>query len=133
GVEVLRGQIVRRLPTVTERSKRKPFALTPRDEQILAAVYQHGLLSTDQIELAFFPPADTSRRAPSSPAYQRLRHLWLWSYLDRIELPVARALGGRQPFLYALGARAVPVVGQRFDLGEQPVQRRRLERLDDVF
>jgi hypothetical protein len=42
-------------------------------------------------------------------------------------------LGGRQPYLYTLGPRAIPVVGPQFDLSERPVQRRRLERLDDVF
>jgi hypothetical protein len=73
-------------------------------------VYLHGFLTTDLIELAFFPPRRGSRSWASSKAYERLRELWLWGYLERIELPVARVLGGRRPFLYALGHQAVPIV-----------------------
>jgi hypothetical protein len=99
---------------------------------LLSAVYLHGLLTTDLIELAFFPQA-TARNSHSSQAYDRLRQLWLWSYLERIERPVARILGGRRPFLYALGPRAVPLVATWLQRSVDTVRRRRLDRLDALF
>jgi hypothetical protein len=62
-----------------------------------------------------------------------LRPLWLWNYLERVELPVARVLGGRRPYLYALGRRGVPHVQARLGPGHPPVQLRRLDRLNDLF
>jgi hypothetical protein len=121
--------MVRRLPTSVELSTRSPIVLTPRDVEILRGVHLHGFLTTDLVELAFFPPTSTDRCSPSSRAYQRLRELWLWEYLERVELPVARVLGGRRPFLYALGRRALTVL----DATTHPVQVRRLDRLDHVF
>jgi hypothetical protein len=82
--------------------------LTERDRQLLVAVHQHGFLTTDLVELAFFPPSNGSRSSASSKAYERVRDLWLWGYLERVELPVARVLGGRRPFLYSLGLQGVP-------------------------
>jgi hypothetical protein len=107
--------------------------LKERDCQLLVAVHQHGFLTTDLIELAFFPPQNGSRCSASSKAYERIRELWLWSYLERIELPVARLVGGRRPFLYALGQQGVPLVESRMGTARQPVQPRRLDRLDHVF
>jgi hypothetical protein len=129
----LRGQIIRRLPAKTDLAQRVPIVLTERDQDMLFAVYQQGFITTDLIELAFFPPADSARCSYSSRAYERLRQLWLWGYLDRLEQPVARLIGGRRPFLYALGPRAVPLVAARLGDGAAPVQRRRLDRLDDMF
>src|SRR5216683_4388785 len=132
-VQELRGHYVRRLPTPTEISTRSPIVLTERDRQLLVAVHQHGFLTTNLIELAFFPPSAGSRSSASSKAYERVRDLWLWGYLERVELPVARVLGGRRPFLYLLGVQAVPIVEQRMGTAVLPVQARRLDRLDHVF
>jgi len=132
-VQELRGQYVRRLPSPAELKKRSPIVLTERDRQLLSAVHLHGLLTTDLIELAFFPPQQEFRTSASSKAYERLRELWLWGYLERIELPVARVLGGRRPFLYALGRHGVPVVELEAGTRTEPVQPRRLDRLDHVF
>src|SRR5712692_701277 len=132
-VQELRGHYVRRLPTPEEISTRSPIVLTERDRQILVGVHQHGFLTTDLVELAFFPPRCGSRSSASSKAYERLRELWLWGYLERVELPVARVLGGRRPFLYALGLQAVPVVETRIGTAVLPVHPRRLDRLDHVF
>lgn len=129
-VQQLRGHMVRRLPTSTELTTRSPIVLTPRDQEILAAIHMHGFLTTELVELAFFPKLGNARCSPSSRAYQRLRELWLWQYLERVELPVARVLGGRRPFLYALGRRALPFLEASSRL---PVQVRRLDRLDHVF
>src|SRR5712692_2032654 len=132
-VQELRGHYVRRLPTPLEISTRSPIVLTERDRQLLVAVHQHGFLTTDLVELAFFPPSAGSRSSASSKAYERVRDLWLWGYLERVELPVARVLGGRRPFLYSLGVQAVPIVEQRMGTAVLPVQARRLDRLDHVF
>src|SRR5207302_5985089 len=100
---------------------------------LLQAVHQLGFLTAELVQLAFFPPPSGSRSSASSKAYERLRDLWLWGYLERVELPVARVLGGRRPLLYALGRQAVPLVEQRMGTATLPVQPRRLDRLDHVF
>lgn len=132
-VQELRGHYVRRLPNTTDLGTRSPIVLTERDCQILVAVHQQGFLTTDLIELAFFPPQGDSRAWSSSRAYQRLRELWLWGYIERVELPIARVLGGRRPFLYALGQAGVPPVESRMGTSTLPVHARRLDRLDHVF
>jgi Replication-relaxation len=132
-VQELRGHYVRRLPTPAEIAARPPIVLTERDRQVLVAVHQHGFLTTDLVELAFFPPRCGSRSSASSKAYERLRELWLWGYLERVELPVARVLGGRRPFLYSLGRQGVAFVEMRMGTTALPVQPRRLDRLDHVF
>lgn len=129
----LRGHLVRRLPSRAERTGRKAFVLTPRDSEILVAVATQGVLTTDLVALAFFPVGEESDHTPSSRAYERLRRLWLWGYLERTELPVARVLGGRRPFLYTLGSRAVAPVSAALGTETAPIQRRRLDRVYDLF
>ena len=129
----LTTRLVRRIPTRAELATRVPLALTDRDKEILFAVYTQGFLTTDLVELAFFSPPASGRNTHSSRAYERIRQLWLWSYLERVELPVSSALGGRRPFLYALGRRGVPVVTDHLGPGTPPVHCRRFDRLDDVF
>ena len=87
----LRGRLVRRLPSSAELAQRTPIVLTKRDQALLAMVYKHGFLTTDLIELVFFPPPPDGSSSPASRAYERIRQLWLWSFLDRIELPIARS------------------------------------------
>jgi hypothetical protein len=132
-IQELRGHYVRRRPSEPDRASRTPIVLTERDRRILAAVHVQGFLTTELVELAFFPPSGNTRSSPSSRAYERLRELWLWHYLERVELPVARVLGGRRPFLYTLGQPGVPLVEQRIGTTTLPVQPRRLDRLDHVF
>jgi Replication-relaxation len=131
--QALRGHLVRRLPTRTELSARTTIALTERDRLVLAAVHSHGFLTTERIELAFFPAVQGTRASPSSQAYDRLRQLWLWEYLERVELPVARVLGGRRPFLYALGRQGASVVQACLPDDRPAVRPRRLDRLDRMF
>jgi Replication-relaxation len=132
-VQALRGHYVLRRPSPADLARREPIVLTERDRQILVAVHQQGFLTTELVELVFFPPVESSRSSPSSKAYERLRELWLWGYLERVELPVARVLGGRRPFLYALGQPGVRYVEPRLGTATLPVQPRRLDRLDHVF
>jgi len=93
------------------------------------AIYKLGFLTADQAAVAFFGGGERAR----SVVYERLRELWLWGYLDRVQRPVAPAVGGSRPLLHALGPAAVPVVAGMLGSGAAPVQRRRLDRLDDLF
>src|SRR6185295_19047391 len=94
-------------------ARRTPLVLTDRDADVLTAVYQHRFLTIDLIARMFFPEQHGERRSESTCAYDRLRQLWLWRYLERIEQPVAPAIGGRCPLIYALARRGAPVVQAR--------------------
>jgi hypothetical protein len=120
-------------PSSLELADRSPLVLTSRDHELLNAVYSHGLLDMQAIELAFFPPRADGRSSSSSAAYDRVKRLWSWGFLDRIELPVAPRLGGRRPYLYALGRRGVSAVAASNSKSTRLVQRRRLDRMDDLF
>lgn len=133
GIQPLRRQIVRRLPTPADLRQRRPIVITERDRHVLLAVADFGYLTTDLIARAFFPEAEATRRSRPSAAHERLRLLWLWSFLDRLELPVARTRGGRLPFVYTLGARGVPLVEEDRGTDAGPVRRRRLDRFDGRF
>ncbi len=135
-IRPLHDHMVRRLPTARDLSARRPLSLTVRDEAILAAIATHGLLTTELIELAFFrTPSDSHahRGAPCSRAYHRLRQLWLWGFIERIELPVARVLGGRRAFLYTLSERGHRHVAGQSESSVALPEPRRLDRLDDRF
>jgi DNA-binding MarR family transcriptional regulator len=132
-VHPLRRHMVRRVPTREDLSRRTPLVLTSRDKLILDAIHTHGFLTTALIELAFFPPPPTGRTSTCTRVYTRLDRLWRAGYVDRVELPVSRVLGGRRPYLYSLGERGVPAVSALQPLGAPPVHRRRLDRMVDVF
>jgi Replication-relaxation len=129
----LRSHIVQRVPTRAELLRRPPIVITDRDRAILSAVFDLGFLTTEHVVRAFFPEEGTRRTSPVSSAYERLRLLWLWSLLDRIELPVARVLGGRRSFLYTLGSHGIPYIAGRHLATVRAVRRRRLDRFDDRF
>lgn len=80
-------------------AKRPGFKLTPRDGEIIDAVWRYRCLTTPQIARLFFPtPTDTV----SSQCLARLRHLTAAGYLDRREQPQIRS-DGRKPSLFFLG------------------------------
>src|SRR5581483_8434572 len=105
----MKGHVQCRRPTASQLADRRPLQLTDRDRQILTAVYQQRLLPAHLIERAYFPEQSGARCFRSSCAYERIRQLWLWRYLERIELPVEMG-GGSRPRLYAIGRKATPVV-----------------------
>ena len=115
------GFLVVRARRPAELAGRRPIVLTRRDREILAAVHAHGVLTASQIELAFFSglaggsPERGRPGAPSGNCYVRLRQLWLWGYLERLEQPLPRGAGGSRPALYALGPRGAPHSGDRDD------------------
>jgi hypothetical protein len=108
GYVPLRGHLVRRVPTCAELARRPPLVVTDRGRGILSAVFGLGFLTSEHVVRAFFPE-EMERSGQATTAYDRLRLLWLWSLLDRIELPVARVIGGR-PFLPTLGRAGDPYV-----------------------
>ena len=127
----IRARLLRCVPNASDLAHRAPVELTTRDEELLQAVYDHGFLTAEIVELAFFPPSHAGgRRSPSSCAYERLRQLWLWGYVERVELPSTRR-SGRRPYVYAIGKRAVPVLTARLGVSAGAVQQRRIGRLDD--
>jgi hypothetical protein len=132
GVQLLKGSVVRLSPTAAALVRRRPLVLTDRDRELLVAVHRHRFLTAELVALAFFPPGPAGRRSHCSVAYERLRQLWLWHLVDRIELPIARVLGGSHAYLYTLGRAGVPVVSAVLG-GTAPVRRPRLDRLDDQF
>lgn len=133
GTQAISGQMLRQSRTKAELAKRTPIVLTDTDKDILRAIHTHGFLTTELIELAFFPEPSPGRRSPCSRAYERLQQLWRWGYAERIEPPIARSIGGRRPYLYALGRRGEPVVAQALGQSSTHVQRRRLDRLSSLF
>jgi hypothetical protein len=104
---------VRRVPAPAELAGRSPLALTDRDVELLSAVRAHGVLTADLLELAFFGGWRSPRSGPSSSCYERLRRLWQWGYLDRLERPAVRAAGGSRPALWALGRHGAPALALR--------------------
>jgi Replication-relaxation len=129
---VLRDHLVRLLPTKNDLGDRVPIVLTPRDREILAAIDLHGYLTLEVIDLVFFPSSRPDDR-PSTRAYHRLHQFWLWGYVERIELPVSRVIGGRRPFLYALSQRGLRLLDTGSTSQDAPPHRRRLDRTSELF
>src|SRR5262249_55180298 len=129
---ILRDHVVRRLPSERDLLGRTPLVLTSRDRKVLRAIGRHGYLTTELIELAYFPTVRSDGRATTA-VYDRLRQLWLWGYVERVELPIARVIGGRRPFLYTLGTSGVRLVDAQKREADASARRRRLDRLSELF
>lgn len=130
-LRLLRGGLSQPIRGRREVAARKGLVLTGRDEELLVAAYRLGFVTEAQVALALYPPGGMAGRAtPSSCAAERLRRLWLWGYVERVELPQPREVGGRQPYLYTLGRRGVSVVQARLGADAPPVHTRRLDRLE---
>lgn len=122
------GQLMVRRPTATELAGRAPFVITDRDQDMLAAVATHGFLTVELLSLAFYP-LQAGPLAVSARAYWRIRQLWLWGFLERVELPVPRGLRGSKPSLYMLGPQGRPYADRRLEPGVSAIVRR-VDRLD---
>jgi hypothetical protein len=129
---VLRDHLVRLLPTKSDVDNRVPIGLTARDREILTAIGLHGYLTLEVIDLAFFPSSRPDDRS-STRAYHRLHQFWLWGFVERIELPVSRVIGGRRPFLYTLSQRGLRLLDTRAISHDAPPHRRRLDRTSELF
>ncbi|MGN9778807.1 replication-relaxation family protein [Micromonospora sp. H33] len=67
-------------------------SITARDDRLLGWLYDHGVLTTDQIAIALFPSLDFAQR--------RLRRLTVLRATDRFR--PNRAYGGSYPYHYVL-------------------------------
>lgn len=98
--------------------------LTPRDKEIILAVYDYRLLSSHQIEALIFP--SEKLHSKRTVCQRRLQLLFHHGFLDRLPIPVI--LGeGRQPIVYVLDKKGADLVAilmgvDRANLGWQPRQ-----------
>ncbi|MFU8852757.1 replication-relaxation family protein [Micromonospora sp. SL1-18] len=67
-------------------------SITARDDRLLGWLYDHGVLTTDQIATALFPSLDFAQR--------RLHRLTVLRAADRLR--PNRAYGGSYPYYYVL-------------------------------
>lgn len=107
------------------------MVLAARDRKILRALGRHRYLTTDLIELVFFPTTRSDGRA-STAAYDRLRQLWLWGNVERVQIPITRVGGGRRSVLYALGTRGLRFLASEARPSDHPVPRRRSEGTSEL-
>lgn len=88
----------------------RPFALQPRDRQLLQSVYRHRYLLAEHVHRLHF--SDCTLRV----AQQRLRRLWEHGYLNRLQVPLQHNAGvNMSPPLYCLARLGAQVVGS--DIG----------------
>lgn len=110
-----------RLPRIgrAQEGQRPRFRLTERDRDIVLAVYEHRVLTTNQIETLFFA-SSTGFKGEVSPKYNsrcrlRLQALYHAGYLQRDEQP-QKMTEGRKPLLYFLDVRGAELVAEVQDV-----------------
>lgn len=91
------------------------FRLTPRDRQIILAVYEHRALTAPQIAALFFP-SSKHNGAVNARCKHRLRLLYHYGYLFRDEQP-QKMSEGRKHLVYFLDERAAEFLSEQ--LGTQ--------------
>jgi hypothetical protein len=106
-------------------AKPSPLVLQPRDEAIIEALYDYGILAGEQIDRLIGFGCATRRNA-------RLRALFDHGFVDRKFLPT---LQGSPKALYILGRRASEIVSRRLDVDPQRVALRikRARETKDLF
>jgi len=97
----LRGKETKRASKRVRPKKPEPMALTDRDKEILARIWEDRMLFTSQVSRIFF--------SGKARANARLRRLWENRYLDRYFLPTLMFHGSTEA-LYLLGKKGVDVV-----------------------
>lgn len=90
----------------TQRVRTSSFRLMPRDREILRAVHQYRLLSSEHIAALIGGSAQNLRR--------RLKHLYNYSYLDRPRIQFIEAADrpGSDAMVYALGNRGAELIAE---------------------
>src|SRR3990170_3343714 len=98
---------------------RRAWRTTPRDLDILVAVYRFRFLTRQLVELAFFSREDGDFDRRSSLAARRLQVLYEAGYVQRLVMPVLPGTG-RSPAVYALSSRGADAVAAHLgvDRGE---------------
>jgi hypothetical protein len=99
----------RYLPSHKRTDQPPQMRLTPRDKEIILAVYEYRLLTSHQIEALIFPSKKLhSKRTNCQTRLQRLFH---HGFLKR--LPITLILGeGRPPFRYVLDKKGADLVAR---------------------
>ena len=92
-----------RAPSHRHRRSPPPIRLTPRDRDLIDAVYSYRVLRRDQLQRLYFPSKNT--------ANARLQRLHQHGYLARRRLPVEYGQGSGQ-WLYMLARRGAQLVAQ---------------------
>src|SRR3990172_5114706 len=104
-----------------ERSSkhRRGWRVTPRDLDILVAIYRFRFLTRQLVEWAFFSREDGDFNQRSSLAARRLQVLYEAGYVQRLVMPVLPGTG-RSPAVYALSSRGADAVAAHLgvDRGE---------------
>src|SRR5438093_7526060 len=88
---------------------RRGWRTTPRDLNILVAVYRYRFLTRQLVEWAFFSRDDGDFERHSSLAAHRLQVLYEAGYVQRLVIPVLPGTG-RSPAVYALTSRGADTV-----------------------
>ncbi|MHB8626381.1 MAG: replication-relaxation family protein [Aggregatilineales bacterium] len=84
-----------------------PMELTPRDQDIVRAVYQYRVLKQEQLQRLFF--------GTSAAAQRVLARLYHHGYLERVFLPV---FAGRSPTFYVLDKKGTALLHTEFGYDE---------------
>lgn len=106
------------LPSYKRADNPPPMRITPRDRQIVRAVYEHRLLSAPQIEALFF--RSEKPRGRQTSCQRRLQLLFHHGFLDRIALPIVMG-EGRAPYVYALDDLGANLVAAALDVDRAAV------------
>lgn len=105
-----------RLPATrrVKKSNLPAFRLTPRDREVVKAVYTHRAMTTPQIEALLFPPENgQDHRTKTSRVRHRLKMLFQHGYLFRDEQPT-KLSEGRKPLVYFIDQQAVPLLAEEY-------------------
>ena len=99
-----------------------PETITPRDTQMIQAVYDYRVLSTPQLYTLFFTPTlptqQPSLLTPTTSCRRRLQRLWQHGFLARREQKVRLCSEGTKPILYLLDVRGARLLAQLYDRDE---------------
>jgi hypothetical protein len=110
-----------RLPRLdrAEEAARPRFRLTERDRDVVVAVYDYRVMTTNQIEALFFAARNGGSKSAKSPYNSRcrlrLQALYHAGYLQRDEQP-QKLSEGRKPLLYFLDVKGAELVAQTKDV-----------------
>jgi len=104
----------------TQTIRHRGWRITPRDLDILVAVYRFRFLTRQLIEWALFAREDGDFDRRSSLAARRLQVLHEAGYVQRLLLPVLPGTG-RSPAVYALSSRGADAVAAHLGIDRQQI------------
>jgi catechol 2,3-dioxygenase-like lactoylglutathione lyase family enzyme len=97
---------------------------TKRDIEVLRALYDYRILTSQQIHrLVFASDTPDARYGKLKRCQQRLRKLWLHGYVFRDEIP-AKISEGKQPLVYSLDRQGARLIADLLDLPLKEIERK---------